>query len=161
MPNWCMNSLTLEHEDKAKIEEFQRAFEGGDGLFHSYLPIPNDVEDRMTWCWDNWGTKWDMTSSDSQVLTYEVDDAGITMSFDTAWSPPTGFYAELKRQGFKVFAQFYEPGVGFVGSWEDGADVCLSIPGTLKELRENIPASMIDDWGIERDFDWPDKEEAA
>lgn len=161
MPNWCMNTLSVEHSDASKLKQFEHAFESGDGLFNAFVPMPEETDDEYTWRCDNWGTKWDIAHGDTQILSYDVDDNSITMTFDTAWSPPIGFYAALKKQGFKVYAQFYEPGVGFVGEWNDGADVCLAIPGTLKELREKIPAGMIDDWGIERDYDWPDKEDAA
>ena len=71
------------------------------------------------WQIANWGTKWDLTD-----CTSEVDDDGysVTLTFDTAWSPPIEAYSKLEELGFSIKAYYYEPGMVFAGIWENGSD---------------------------------------
>ena len=43
MPNWCSNSLALEHKDPSMIEKFVKAFEA-DCVARTFLPPPNWAE---------------------------------------------------------------------------------------------------------------------
>ena len=47
----------------------------------------------------------------------------MSVSFDTAWSPPLGLYERLKVLGYTVKAYYFEPGMQFAGEWTDGEDV--------------------------------------
>jgi len=62
---------------------------------------------------DYWGCKWDVSYNEANI-TY--DDASITMSFDSAWSPPINFIQHLGRL-FSVSCELYyeEPGCDFCG----------------------------------------------
>jgi hypothetical protein len=46
----------------------------------------------------------------------------VQASFESAWAPPTGAYEKLMEMGFEITAYYYEPGMCFVGKWEDGCD---------------------------------------
>ena len=76
-----------------------------------------------SFCLGEWGTKWDMSIADSPEV-YEVEGDAVTIYFDTAWSPPEGIYHALEAMGFKVEATYIEQGVGFIGHYRDGVDVC-------------------------------------
>lgn len=143
MPNWCMNRLTVEHEDSNKVDELEYAYRNNNTCEH-YLPTPRDPKDPTKLLGEgeamsgempewyhyrvaNWGTKWDFgcgsedrTSWAGMDPTRTVNE--LSMRFDTAWSPPIGLYERLKALGFKVSATYFEPGMTFGGSWEDGID---------------------------------------
>ena len=102
MPNWCANGITLRHEDPAMIQRAAKAFQEGKFL-QEFIPCPaelletvaqmgtNDAEKAnrdkygySSW-YDfnvaNWGTKWDVESSN-----VEIEDANtVTAGFDSAW----------------------------------------------------------------------------
>jgi len=144
MPNWCMNKLTVEHDDKAMIDKFEKAYRA-DWTIETFLPTPRDPGDPTKligedqafgdnenttnnwyhWRIANWGTKWDI-GCEAQNGAYGLEPTRsgneLSVSFDTAWSPPIGFYERLAVLGFKVNASYFEPGMSFCGSWENGTD---------------------------------------
>lgn len=142
MPNWCYNRLTVEHEDSKQIDRFEKAYRE-DWTIETFYPTPRDPSDPTKlfgedegaldgkmpgwWSWRvaNWGTKWDIgcKASDSAYGT-EPTRVGneLSMCFDTAWSPPIGFYERLRELGFTVQASYFEPGMVFAGTWYDGED---------------------------------------
>lgn len=85
------------------------------------------------WCINNWGTKWDVNAVD----IWGQEDTEVWFGFQTAWSPPHGFYCALcSSPGVEIVdAMFYEPGCGFVGR---------SINGTLINEREVSSLSLED-----------------
>lgn len=148
MPNWCANTLTVEHSDPAMIDKFQSAVEECN-LLQTFVPLDQwDFEEAV----DKWGTKWDI--SNGEVIDRWSPET-LCVSFDTAWSQPSGFYDELMEQGFTVSAQFFEPGVGFVGQYVDGEEVVYEIdPDDLT----NIPGYLNEQWGITEMFeDWDEE----
>jgi hypothetical protein len=81
------------------------------------------------WCCAEWGTKWNAGGEDNDNMTVDYDDdlhdTGIALfQFDTAWAPPVGVYSKLKELHPELYIQgrYYEPGVGFMGVWDDGED---------------------------------------
>lgn len=154
MPNWCMNNLSLEHEDAGKLDEFVAAFMAGDSC-EFYLPTPRDENGELIFDDDspdgwyrfrsaNWGTTRDFPASDAGFI--EKTGNQIVASFETAWTPPTGLYESLHDAGFKVNAIYFEPGMGFCGSWIDGEDFYVD------EANEHtIPKRIWDDFNLK---DW-------
>ena len=168
MPNWCSNSVSFYHDDVEQIKRAQTALADG-RLFEEFVPCPEPLKEAVasfgtdyqeqneknvaefgyaSWydfAVSEWGTKWDV-----ECYSHEISEDGHTLqcSFDTAWSPPIAFYEKMKDLGFTINAEYYEPGVGFVGEWLDGDDYTYEIPQTAAEAREEIPEHLDENWGI-------------
>jgi hypothetical protein len=160
MPNWCMNSLTIEHEDRAKVMEFVHAYKEGKVCNH-YLPVPRNGNGELitdesspnywyTWCIRNWGTKWDIGSDNNEVHGLHPTVVGnqATMTFDSAWSPPVGLYEKLVELGFKVEATYFEPGMAFCGVFQDGEDDYIEY-----QSKDMIPKRIWDDYNLSEFFE--------
>ena len=173
MPNWCNNTVTLEHTDPAMIERAKTAFVKGEFL-NEFIPCPQDLIDTVsgfvgeeqealeakqaanrekygysTWYEfnvANWGTKWDVGGGDG---SYNDIEGGLILSFDSAWSPPINAYARLLEQGFKIRAMYYEPGMAFAGVWEDGSDDYYEYGGmSADEIEADMPVELDEAFGI-------------
>ena len=88
-------------------------------------------------CIEKWGTKWDMSIADSPEV-YEINGNAVTIYFDTAWSPPEGIYHALEAMGFKVEATYIEQGMGYIGYYKEGIDVC-------EEMAQLVPVTDIEE----------------
>lgn len=170
MPNWCNNSITLRHDDPAMIDRAMNST----GLLMEFLPTPQELIDTVSgwpaedkraaheaqqtaniekygykdwydWNVANWGTKWDF-----ELDNKDRDDPNtMTASFDSAWSPPITAYERLLELGFEIEAMYYEPGMCFVGKYEDGFDECYDYSDETSEtVRDLIGAELDDYFGI-------------
>lgn len=117
MPNWCNNIVTFRHEDPTQITKIVDAINGA-GLFQTFVPIEGEIDREKAIA--NWGTKWDVATED--VTVNPLDEHGINLVFNTAWSPPLEFYREMVNLGFDVDAYYFEPGMAYIGQWLNGAD---------------------------------------
>jgi hypothetical protein len=150
MPNWCLNKLTVEHEDGAMVDRFVNAYNAGKAC-NEFLPMPEGIGDGWyDWCINNWGTKWDIGAD---VGTEKEEWHGlkatrvgnqVTCSFDSAWAPPVGLYEELDKLGFSVDATYFEPGIGFCGIWHDGDDLYTDYGGD----KGIIPVKIWEDYNL-------------
>ena len=140
MPNWCYNSATLHHDDKAKIDAFEEELQKEDNQPLNHLRPNPAGEWDYGWSVDNWGTKWDVSIMDWE----REDDNTILMHFDSAWSPPIALYEYLETEGWTVRAMYHEPGMGFVGAYQDGFDDYHEIDWTDRESLENLPEDLAD-----------------
>ena len=140
MPNWCSNSTTFKHDDPKQIERLKTAFLE-DKLFTEFAPPPADIgENWYHWCIENWGTKWDVNGSGDGIV--DIKENEITLYFDSAWSPPLEFYIALENLGWVVEGYYYEPGMNFVGKWDENGDDCYEIPPTAEAIAEVIPSDI-------------------
>lgn len=157
MPNWCMNNMTITHDDPAKLQEFVDAYNSGQTCEH-YLPVPKDengeiITDRThqnywyNWCCNNWGTKWDFGKDEYDDPAVVGGDA-VIISFNTAWSPPNGLYDELHRQGYVLRGSYWEPGMAFCGTIENGIDLCVNY-----DDKDEIPDHLWDEYGMTEFFE--------
>lgn len=175
MPNWCNNGITLRHADPAMID---RVIKGQEGLLMEFLPTPKELtetvagfmgedkraaheaqqaaniekygyKDWYDWNVANWGTKWDVN-----LDSVEREDANtVRASFESAWSPPTTAYEKLMELGFEVTAYYYEPGMCFVGKWENGEDEYYEYGGeSSTTVREAIGEELDDYFGISEEL---------
>lgn len=153
MPNWCLNNVTLSHDDPAMLDRAQKALEV-DKFFNEFIPMPaEESENWYSWNTTNWGTKWEASVSSDSI---ERDGNSISASFDTAWSPPVEAYRQLTDLGFEIRATYYEPGMGFVGEYtsEDDDDY-YDISGDSDWVEENIPMHLNEEYGIAEGMrDW-------
>jgi hypothetical protein len=170
------------------IERARTAFKDG-RLLEEFIPVPKDLhivagsvgdpdEQRKleeatarnvetygygNWydfCVNEWGTKWDVGGDD--YGTPQIEDGRMTVSFDSAWSPPIGAYEKLVDLGFSVRGYYYESGMNFAGIWEDGCDDFYDLQGTSEAVREQIPEELDEMFGItECMAEYEDEEEAA
>ncbi len=168
MPNWCSNGITLRHADPAMID---RVIKGKEGLLMEFIPTPaplletiagsygDDAKDQQLklkqfeninqfgakdwydWNVNNWGTKWDVSFDSVE----RIDDNTVQASFESAWAPPTSAYEKLMALGFEIEAFYYEPGMCFVGKWDNGVDEYYEYNGeTSATVRESIGAELDD-----------------
>jgi hypothetical protein len=190
MPNWCDNNLFLTHKDPKMVD---KAIEGwkNNKFFGTLVPEPDYTQvkvkptfptnlatgeakpefvepDQAWWDWrlQNWGTKWEIVCSESYFDIIENEDGkSIRCSFNTAWSPPTDWYATLWEQGYEIKAHYYEGGCAFCGTWEDGDEDFYNIEppeGTKYSvwIKENIPAELDREMGISESYEsFEDEEE--
>ena len=189
MPNWCNNNLILEHEDPAMIQRAHEALERGEFL-QEFIPVPQELKDTVSggygdpveqakleaqtranvakygygnwydFCVGQWGTKWDVGEQGCS----DVHPGGkmLHANFDSAWSPPVNAYEKLEALGFRVEAMFYEGGMAFAGSYEDGNCEDFSLEGmTADDIEQNYP-ELDDCFGISesiREYEAENEEE--
>ena len=139
MPNWCNNTLELEHKDPAMIERAKAAMMRGEFL-HEFIPVPKELSEAKAdfsnneelikkygysdwygFCVNEWGTKWDVGGDDYGTPTI-TEDGKMIAGFDSAWAPPTNAMEKLAAMGFTVKLYYYEPGMCFAGIWEGNED---------------------------------------
>jgi hypothetical protein len=162
MPNWCDNYLTIR-ATKEKIDAIEAVLQNRDGekslLSHLYPePDYDDPEFKVNptyaskvtpdfgmpswWDWrvQNWGTKWEIEVRDWN----RVSDTEVTLSFDSAWSPPTGVYNHVADE-YDITAYYHESGMGFCGKFtsKDG-DECYEYDlGDLESIKA-LPSDIED-----------------
>lgn len=178
MPNWCNNCLQVSGS-KRNMAAF-RKWLGADGFkLNKILPLPKELEGTTSpcpkpdskeakalvkkfgannwydWQCDNWGTKWDVEAevgTDSEKL--------MTLSFDSAWAPPTNAIAALAKQFPKLeFRLSYcETGMCFAGvftaSGEDTDDECVEASSNKEGYRQ----LCLDEWDMDP-FEFEEEDE--
>jgi hypothetical protein len=149
MPNWCLNKLTVEHEDVSMVDRFEKAYNLGTAC-NEFIPMPEGYLDNGKWYdWsvDNWGTKWDIgadVGTDREEFHgFKAMRVGnqVSCSFDSAWAPPIGLYDELVELGYNVKASYFEPGMCFCGIYDNGVDKYIEY--TSKDM---IPVAIWNDF---------------
>ena len=177
MPNWCSNSLCLQHEDPKMIARAAKGFNEG-GLLNEFIPVPEELNETISgsvgdpveqelleakqiankkkygyanwydFCVGEWGTKWDVGSEGADA---DVSPDGKVMSvyFDSAWSPPIAAYEKLQEMGFQVNAYYYEGGMCYAGIYDEHGDEYYDLSGMdSAEVRDSIPSCLDDTFGI-------------
>jgi hypothetical protein len=175
MPNWCNNNLTLEHDDPAMIQRAYDALERGEFL-QEFIPVPLELKDTVSgsfgdderqalleaqtqsnidkfgygnwydYCVNEWGTKWDCGEQGASDI--HPDGKILHTAFDTAWAPPVAAYEKLEAMGFRVNAMYYEPGMGYAGSYEDGYDNTIELEGLSADDIERDHPDLDEAFGI-------------
>jgi hypothetical protein len=155
MPNWCANGLTLKHEDSAMIDKVVAALSKGE-LLNTFVPIGEWEYDKAV---TNWGTKWDVGGDG--VSINRIDENTVSVSFDSAWAPPTVAYAEFETQGFDVDAYYYEPGMCFCGHYAGGYDDYYEYSNMdSAEVESILPAHLNEYFNISEEMaQWEEEDE--
>jgi hypothetical protein len=187
MPNWCNNYVELGHEDPAKIKVLAEAFTKNE-FFNAVIPVPQELKDTVAghlgeeyaqelnqfkmqlnlkyfgakdwydFCTSRWGTKWDVGNEDYPPEISE-DGQKMSVSFESAWSPPVGVYQELVEQGYSVRAYYYESGMAFAGIWDNGSDDCYSDWGDSQGAKDMLPEELDEFFAIsEQMADWEEEQ---
>ncbi|MCA1800187.1 MAG: hypothetical protein LC650_02730 [Actinobacteria bacterium] len=165
MPNWVMNSVEITG-DPIKLGELAAAIDQQEhndngGVCTAVMPCPQELLDRKNEPYDivpawyrwrtlHWGTKWDFHPLDGyRFVTNDDGTATIEMDFDTAWAPPIQLYNHLVSQGFKVTADYFEPGMCFAGLYDNGDDETYQYSGNDAEtVEEGVPKFLVDKYNI-------------
>ena len=184
MPNWCNNSVEIRHTDPAMIERVRTAF-NGEGLLQEFIPVPQELRDTVsgyvpeqealeakqaanrekygysTWydfCVNEWGTKWEIGADGNPAQDIP---GGLSLGFESAWSPPIAAYEKLIEMGFTIRAMYYEPGMAFAGIWEDGDDDYYEYSGLDSAgIAEQLPVELDEAFGIsESAAEWEQENE--
>jgi len=159
MPNWCNNYIKISGEEStirtltSVIKSLKSSDEDGpsDDVFKSLIGIPPHMTEgdyKEKWYDTNiewFGTKWDI-SYEEHMFTFDKDE--ITISCETAWSPPIPFLENLCRM-YKTNAYLFysEGGVGFAGetlfNWVDGEldvddEECSFLEGLYKFSKDEF-----------------------
>jgi len=176
MPNWCNNGVTITHSDPAKIAALADAMAAGKFLGH-IVPVPEALTETMAgsygddakqallerktaenvekygfgnwydFCVARWGTKWDVDCNGT--ISLSEDGLTVNASFDSAWAPPCAVYEAMVEDGYDVVAYYYEPGMAFVGKWDNGVDECYEYSGyNSNTVRDAIGEELDDYFGI-------------
>ena len=164
MPNWCNNSITITGPRDKITALYNEAVKGevaGEdrGLLHAMMPMPQELEGTTSpsdgpnwydWRVSNWGTKWEVSS---EGLELSEDGTEITGWFDSAWAPPLGAFQHYIEQNDDVNITCYyeEPGMDFVGKWEDGDDQYMD--GVQEICEHYIKTGEYPDDELFRDID--------
>lgn len=186
MPNWCQNHIKIRGSDANEIQRLADAFKEGKFL-NAIVPVPEDLyregsssfggdnsdlyeqirkenqqrhgyDSWYEFCLNHWGTKWDV--GDEHMLTMDDDGLGFSASFDSAWAPPVAAMEQLVEDGFSVTLDYNEPGMCFVGRYEDGDDQHYDY-GELdsEEVRNYIGEELDDFWSISESMaEWEEEE---
>jgi len=164
MPNWCNNWTHFRTTDRAQAERLVKAFEEK-RPFQEFVPCPQELydvsspnrdedkaaeliekygySDWYSWCINNWGTKWDTESYDVPTITEDGEGQFvISVSFDTAWSPPTSVYEQMAEQGWNITGYYIEWGMNFCGIWDEGNERTYDIPDTAEEAEDELPEDL-------------------
>jgi len=86
------------------------AFKEGKFLEH-FVALP-DGQWNYDFCVSNWGTKWDVSGDDRDIV---LEGGSVILYFESAWSPPGEAYRAMAAQGFEVEALYNEPGMAYCG----------------------------------------------
>ena len=163
MPNWCLNNLTVSHNDNAMMKRFIDAY-NSDNLCNEFVPEPKEVQENddihdpncwYNWRINNWGTKWDIGAGDDErhglkasvVEWNNGSSLEATCSFDSAWSPPVELYNKLVELGYNVHASYFEPGMSFCGIYHNGHDNYIEY-----KSKDEIPVAIWNEYNLDEFF---------
>ena len=120
MPNWCNCVLKIKGEPD-ELEDFNQSMKTPGTLkFQDFVPVPEKVtatSDVIDWRYTNWGTKWDLSDNDDQLMNRSYDGTVLSFTFQTAWGPPKPFIETVSEQfpHLEFCISYYEPLGAFAG----------------------------------------------
>lgn len=154
MPNHCYNRLTVTTDNHGLLIQMRDAALMEDEKLLEFLcPFTKktDYKYDYDWCVENWGTKWDIFDVDVISL---VDDE-LELCFSTAWSPPVEAIRHgSDRYGFDFELTYKEEGMMFIGIALPLMATHYSYTFDKPPHEEGIPDHLIDEWGIDVDYDY-------
>ena len=126
MPNWCSNHIQIsgDKESIQKIKEKIEPLEGNEeaGIFETLIgnekpkngiPIEDELDNFFGGGLSLYGCKWDVSYNECSP---DFSDEAITISPNTAWSPPRNFCIKLSEMyGVDIVGHYEESGNDFSG----------------------------------------------
>jgi hypothetical protein len=149
MPNWCSGRATITGPAPV-IAEIVEILNDPDGdLLNWMVPRPR-AEDENWYNWNiaNWGCKWPISDI---YFENQAEEDSIEFSFCSAWAPPTdAFHTWAENDGRVQFnLEYWEPGVGFVGTAMYDGDVYTEDYVDLNTDAEEYKRIASEVWGYE------------
>lgn len=172
MPNWCSNTVEIT-SSKEKVQQFEKFLDEKEGKewFDFFTPCPQELKDVgsvdptktneeliekygysdwYSFGLGEWGCKWNCDAFNWYVEELEDGRFKICLSFDSPWGPPTNLYEKINDpadlEGYSVYAEWYEPGMGFVGYYDEGFESNFEFSDV--ESLDSIPDFLVENWGI-------------
>lgn len=148
MPNWVSNRVTITGPAPVIREITEILNQDGTPLLNWMVPEPKDNEGWYDWRVNNWGCKWDISDV---YFENQAEEDSIEFSFCSPWGPPeAAFETWAEADGRVQFnLEYWEPGIGFVGSLSYDGDYfdqnyvdLNSDPERYKEIASEV-------WGYE------------
>ena len=187
MPNWCDNEIDINSDNKEQLQAFIDRLKSGAGesdpdkLCETFLPTPPELlaidhqkptdpvefanalsgnkdteySSWYTWRLANWGTKWDV----SDLLIAE-GDYGITLNYQTAWSPINDFWDKVAQEypDLRFDERYLEEGMAFIGQViREGGERIVDEFRNLESEDYVKAGAVLDaeghvDWEIDQDY---------
>lgn len=178
MPNHCINEIIFRDVDREAQDKILALTCKADEkvTFEILVPIPPQVwlgnvgqrhekafkNTSLSWCRDNWGTKWD--AYDHRPIERTEDT--LTLRFETAWGPPYGWLCALMNVTKLPFEHNWmsEGGAPAVTAGFDFSKLESFGPEPWVETEaDDVLARHLHKllWGVEEFPDEPDDEAAA
>ena len=143
-----MNNLTVEHDDPTMVDRFEKAYNAGNTC-NEFISVPEDIgEGWYNFCVNNWGTKWDFGGAGNRGLDATRVGNQVSCTFDSAWAPPVGLYEKLVELGYDVKASYWEPGMAFCGTWDNGFDNYMEYTD-----HNEIPVGLWNEYNMDEFFE--------
>lgn len=180
MPNWCQNYITITGKDAGKIYNIIQSIPDDQGIMETLCTT--DTPEYKELCEEvaffhpfstYFGTKWDFGKRDVDDISFvtgygtgavsisipesEIPHETITISVDTAWSPPLAFLEKLtKTYDVTAEIEYFEPGMDFGGMSEfDNGEIIDEFYGNYHYAlyridNEHFWELMTDEWFLEQ-----------
>ncbi len=156
IPQVLKDTESVSYSDKSKQEEQTHKEEENIKL--------TGYKDWYDFCSEEWSTKWDVCNTveildEAELEKFEKEcisivsheeeiQYAISFIFDTAWSPPINIYKKATILGFEVDATYYSLESYYCGIYRDNENISYDIPNTIEEVKESIPLSLDEFYGI-------------
>lgn len=122
MPNYCWNYVEFKSDDQVKLNELATKFKKNDTFdyftdFCKYLlgssePKKPDQQENLYDYAYTYGTKW----WDIQSRDVDIKQGKLTITGDSAWSPPQPLIEQICiKLGIDAYMEYEEPGADFGG----------------------------------------------
>ena len=133
-----------DYKNRTNQEYWRKFQEAQEKLLLKYFGYKGWYDWRIA----NWGVKWDV-GREGEYNEAVVLDNEVEICFETAWCPPIQAYEKLRKMGYKIEASYYEPGMEFCGTWDDGEDNYIEY-GHLEpsKIRACVGATLDDMYNI-------------
>jgi hypothetical protein len=171
MPNWCYNSLELYNNDQDELKKLFKYMAETDQTYNKLKRLFFYFVGEKNICCDVRYSCFDMYTENIN----NEENPHIDFKFDSAWSPPHGFYEFISenKKGWKVVASAHESVYQFLHYFEttdiddeEEEDDYISEEflydfkdsETMEYLLENLPQYVLDNTTIVEDYqEWKDK----
>jgi hypothetical protein len=137
MPNYCNNDIAIT-ADAETLVRLEAALDKD-----QLLKFAKDYGDGIG-AWDAtelYGTKWE-----PEIIGFDNDGETITITCESAWSPPLGALQMILEMPGVTYAEcvYSEPGMDYCGIWRCGEDTEVTLSSLAEAVANNEPLDEIE-----------------